>query len=74
VTPFETARRAMHGSSNTQSLQSFISLLVEREKELIEELASNGNAVEVQHRFKELRLIREALSMPMSRGAPRDEG
>lgn len=74
MTPFETARRAMHGSSNSQSLHSFMKLLDEREKELVEELASNGNAVEVQHRFKELRLMREALSMPVLRGAPRDEG
>ena len=69
MTPFEQARRVLHTTATVQSLQAISRLLVEREAELIEELAGETNPCDVQARFKELRLIRAALVMPTIRPA-----
>jgi hypothetical protein len=67
MTPYETARRAMHSTANLTSLHAVRRVIEERERELIEEIVSGGNAAELQAKFQELRHMRDALSMPVIR-------
>jgi len=66
MSPLQKARAEMHSISSGQALHAFNRLLVEREAELIEELAGapRDQADILQARFKELRDLRDLLQMP----------